>query len=49
MVLVGSTGGLIVDLGVLRKKYITRQISSSKVILVRFHKVIFSIVKDFFK
>ena len=50
MVLVGSTGGLIVDLGVLRKKYITRcQISSSKVILVRFHKVIFSIVKDLFK
>ena len=39
MVLVGSTGGLISDLGVLRKKYITRcQISSSKVILVRFHK-----------
>ena len=37
MVLVGSTGGLIVDLGVLRKKYITRcQISSSKIILVSF-------------
>ena len=35
MVLVVSTGGLIVDLGVLRKKYITRQISSSKFILVR--------------
>ena len=39
MVLVGSTGGLIVDLGVPRKKYITRsQISCSNVILVRFHK-----------
>ena len=39
MVLVGSTGGPIVDLGVLRKKYITLcQISSSEVILVRFHK-----------
>ena len=39
IVLVGSTGGLIVDLGGLRKKYLTRcQISSSKVILVRFHK-----------
>ena len=38
MVLVGSTGGPIVDLGVLRKKYITRcQISSSKFFLVRFH------------
>ena len=35
MVLVVSTRGLIVDLGVLREKYITRQISSSKVILVR--------------
>ena len=35
MVLVGSTEGLIVDLGVLRKKYITCQISSSKVIHVR--------------
>ena len=39
IVLVGSTGGLIVDLGGLRKKYLIRcQISSSKVILVRFHK-----------
>ena len=39
MVLVGSTGGLIVDLGVLRKKYFIRcQISSSKVVPVRFHK-----------
>ena len=39
MVLVGSTGGPIVDLGVLKKKYITRcQISSSKIILVSFHK-----------
>ena len=37
--IVGCTGGLIVDLGVLRKIYLTRcQISSSKVILVRFHK-----------
>ena len=35
IVLVGSTGGLIVDLGVLRKKYLIRcQISSPKVILV---------------
>ena len=38
----GSTGGLIVDLvdlGGLRKKCLIRcQISSSKVILVRFHK-----------
>ena len=50
IVLLGCTGGLIVDLGGLRKKYLTRcQISSSKVILVRFHKVIFSIVKDLFK
>ena len=39
IVLVGCTGGLIVDLGGLRKKYLTRcQISCSKVILVRFHK-----------
>ena len=39
MVLVDSTGGLIVDLGGLRKNYLIRcQISSSKVILVRFHK-----------
>ena len=39
IVLVGCTGGLILDLGGLRKKYLTRcQISSSKVILVRFHK-----------
>ena len=39
MLLVGSTGGLIVDQGVLRKKYLIRcQILSSKVILVRFHK-----------
>ena len=36
--LVGCTGGLIVDLGVLRKKYLKRcQISSSKVILVRYN------------
>ena len=39
MVLVGSTGGLIVDLGGLRKKYFIRcQISRSNFILVRFHK-----------
>ena len=39
IVLVGCTRGLILDLGGLRKKYITRcQISSSKFILVRFHK-----------
>ena len=39
MVLVGSTGGLIVDLGVLRKKYITRcQISSSNLFLCVFIK-----------
>ena len=39
IVLLGSTGGLIVDLGGPRKKYLTRcQISSSKFILVRFHK-----------
>ena len=50
IVLVGSTGGLIVDLGGLRKKNLIRcQISSSKFTLVRFHKVIFSIVKDLFK
>ena len=39
VVLIGSTGGLIVDLAGLRKKYLIRcQISSSKVVLVRFHK-----------
>ena len=39
IVLIGSTGGLVVDLGGLRKKYLIRcQISSSKVILKRFHK-----------
>ena len=39
IVLVGSDGGIIVDLAGLRKKYLIRcQISSSKVILVRFHK-----------
>ena len=38
-VLVGSTGGLIVDLGGLRINYLIRcQILSSKVILVRFHR-----------
>ena len=37
--LIRSTGGLIVDLGGLRKKYVIRcQISSSKVFLVRFHR-----------
>ena len=44
IVLLGCTEGLIVDLGGLRKKYLTRcQISSSKVILVRFHKKWFSV------
>ena len=39
IVLVGPIGGLIVDLGGLRKMYLIRcQISSSKFILVRFHK-----------
>ena len=39
IVLVGSTGGFFVDLGGLRKKYLTRcRISSSKVLQVRFHK-----------
>ena len=39
VVLIGSTGGLIVDLGGLRKEYLIRcQNSSSKGILVRFHK-----------
>ena len=48
-VLVGSERGLIDDLACLRKKYlIRRQISSSKIILVRFHKVIFILVKDWF-
>ena len=48
--LVGSDRGLIVDLAGLRKKYlICCQISSSKITLVRFHKVSFSIVKDLFK
>ena len=48
-VLVGSERGLIVDLACLRKKYLIRcQISSSKTIIVRFHKVIISIVKDWF-
>ena len=39
IVLVDFTGGLVFDLGVLRKKYSKRcQISSPKLILVRFHK-----------
>ena len=38
IVLVGCTGGLILDLGGRRKKYLIRcQISSSNVILVHFH------------
>ena len=37
--LVGSDTGLIVDLAVLSKKYLIRcQISSSKIIFVRFHE-----------
>ena len=37
MVLVGSNGGIIVDLAGLRKKYLIRcQISSSKIILMQF-------------
>ena len=44
ILLVGSTGGLIVDLGGLSKKYLTRcQISSSKFIILRFHKKLFSV------
>ena len=39
MVLVGSDRGLIADLAGLSKKYLIRcQISSSKIIFVRFHK-----------
>ena len=39
IVLVVSAGGLIVDFGGLRKKYVIRcQISSSKFIPVRFHR-----------
>ena len=39
IVLVGSDRGLIVDLAGLSKKYLIRcQISSSKIIFVRFHK-----------
>ena len=39
IVLEGSTEGLIVDRGGLRKKYLIRcQISSSRIILVLFHK-----------
>ena len=51
IVLVGSDRVIIVDLAGLRKKYLIHcQISSSKVILVRFYKkVSFSIVKDLFK
>ena len=39
IVLIGSTGGLVVDLGGLRKKYLIRcQISSSKLFLSVFIK-----------
>ena len=39
IVLVGSDKGLIADLAGLSKKYLIRcQISSSKIIFVRFHK-----------
>ena len=39
IILVGSDGGLIVELGGLRKKHLIGcQISSSKVFLLRFHK-----------
>ena len=39
IVLVGSERGIIVDLAGLRKKYLIHcQISSSKVMLVRFHQ-----------
>ena len=48
-VLVGSERGLSVDLACLRKKnLICCRISSSKIILVRFHEVIFILVKDWF-
>ena len=48
-VLVGSDRGLVVDLAVVSKKYLIRcQISSSKIIFVRFHKKNFSAVKDLF-
>ena len=48
-VLVGSERGLIVDLACLRKKYLIRcQTSSSKNIHMRFHKVVFISVKDWF-
>ena len=48
-VLVGSERWLIDDLACLIKKYLLRrQILSSKIILVRFHKVIFILVKDWF-
>ena len=45
-----SERGLNVDLACLRKKYLIRcQILSSKIILVRFHEVIFILVKYSFK
>ena len=50
IILVGSETESISDQGGLGKKYLTCcQISSAKYILVQFHKVIFSLVKDFFK
>ena len=49
IVLLGSEREIIDDVAVLRKKHLTRcQISSSKIILVRFHKVIFILVKDWY-
>ena len=44
IVLLGSDIGIIVDLAGLRKKYLIRcQISSSKVTLVRLHKISLSV------
>ena len=44
IVLVGSDRGIIVDLAGLRKKYSMHcQISSSKIILVHFHKKFLSV------
>ena len=42
IILVGSEAEIILDIGDLRKKYLTRcQISSSENSLVQFHKVLF--------
>ena len=38
IILVGSEAEIISDIGDLRKKYLTRQISSSKNTVVQFHK-----------